>query len=108
MDATADATPPPSSSSSEGDFEDRPRWSSRPAFLVAAVGSCIGFGNIWRFPTLSYEYGGGSFFIPYTLALFLIGIPMLILEVAVGQYFQTGDVGSFGRVSVSALWRRQC
>jgi hypothetical protein len=45
---------------------------------------------------LAADYGGGAFFIPYLLALFLIGIPLLILEIGLGQYYQTGDVGVFG------------
>jgi SNF family Na+-dependent transporter len=60
------------------------------------VGAAVGFGNVWRFPALSYQYGGGAFFIPYLMALFLIGIPLLILEIGFGQFFQTGDVGVFG------------
>ena len=51
---------------------------------------------MWRFPSLAVKYGGGAFFIPYLMALLLIGIPLLILEVAFGQFFQTGDVNVFG------------
>ena len=47
-------------------------------------------GNVWRFPSLVYDYGGGAFFIPYALALFLIGIPILVLEIALGQYYEAG------------------
>lgn len=71
-------------------------WSSRLAFYFATAGAAIGFGNVWRFPGLSVEYGGGAFFIPYMLALFLIGIPLTILEIGFGQFFQTGDIGVFG------------
>jgi solute carrier family 6 GABA transporter-like protein 1 len=71
-------------------------WSSRPAFYFAAVGAAVGFGNVWRFPSLSVEYGGGAFFIPYFLAFFIIGVPILILEIGFGQFWQTGDVGVFG------------
>ncbi|PXF41888.1 Sodium- and chloride-dependent GABA transporter 1 [Gracilariopsis chorda] len=76
----------------------RGKWSSRMAFIVASIGAAIGFGNVWRFPSLAYTYGGGAFFLPYLLALFIIGIPVLILEVAVGQFYQTGDAGAFGKV----------
>jgi SNF family Na+-dependent transporter len=76
--------------------EDGDVWSSRPAFYFAAVGAAVGFGNVWRFPALSVEYGGGAFFIPYFMAFFFIGIPILTLEIGFGQYWQTGDVGVFG------------
>jgi len=68
------------------------------AFYFAAIGSAVGFGNVWRFPSLVYEYGGGAFFIPYVLALLLIGIPLLVLEFALGQYYETGDVNVFGGI----------
>jgi SNF family Na+-dependent transporter len=66
-------------------------WSSRPDFYFAAVGAAVGFGNVWRFPALSVEYGGGAFFIPYFLAFFIIGVPILILEIGFGQFWQPGD-----------------
>jgi len=66
------------------------------AFYFATAGAAIGFGNVWRFPGLSVQYGGGAFFIPYLLALLFIGIPLTLLEIGFGQYFQTGDVGVFG------------
>lgn len=81
---------------------ERENWSSRAAFISAAIGSAIGFGNIWRFPRLAFEYGGGAFFIPYLMALFLIGIPLLILEISVGQFHQTGDAGAFGSINKRA------
>ena len=55
----------------------------------------VGFGNVWRFPTLVYSYGGGAFFIPYILALCFIGIPVLYLEIGLGQFYQRGDVSVF-------------
>ena len=77
----------------------RQEWSSRTAFIFAAVGAAVGFGNIWRFPALAYDYGGGAFFVPYLLALFLIGIPLLLLEVAMGQHKRLGDFGVFNSVN---------
>eukprot|EP00956_Cyclotella_meneghiniana_P010866 scaffold15231_cov66-Cyclotella_meneghiniana.AAC.4 len=65
---------------------------------MAAVGFAVGFGNVWRFPSLAYEFGGGAFFIPYIMALLFIGIPLVTLEVSLGQYHQTGDVGVFGSI----------
>mmetsp|Transcript_2640 Transcript_2640/g.5567 ORF Transcript_2640/g.5567 Transcript_2640/m.5567 type:complete len:704 (-) Transcript_2640:111-2222(-) len=82
-----------------GKDEGRERWSSRIAFFFAAVGSAVGFGNVWRFPQLAADYGGGAFLIPYLIALFIIGIPILFLEISLGQFHQTGDVGVFGSIN---------
>jgi SNF family Na+-dependent transporter len=49
------------------------------------MGSAVGFGNVWRFPVLVYEYGGAAFLIPYALALVFVGIPILVLEIGFGQ-----------------------
>ncbi|HDH50127.1 MAG TPA: sodium-dependent transporter, partial [Nitrospirae bacterium] len=63
----------------------REQWNSQLGFLLAAVGSAIGLGNIWRFSYMAYDYGGGAFLIPYIVALLTAGIPLLILEFAVGH-----------------------
>jgi NSS family neurotransmitter:Na+ symporter len=65
------------------------QWSSRWGFILAAVGSAIGLGNVWRFPNIAYEYGGGAFLIPYIIAMFLSGIPLLILEMGIGKTLRT-------------------
>ncbi len=83
--------------SDDSSDEGRERWSSRAAFYLAATGSAVGFGNVWRFPALAKDYGGGAFFIPFFMALAFIGLPVLILEISLGQYHQTGNVGVFGR-----------
>jgi NSS family neurotransmitter:Na+ symporter len=63
----------------------REQWKSELGFLMAAVGSAIGLGNIWRFSYMAYSYGGGAFLIPYLTALLTAGIPLLILEFAIGH-----------------------
>lgn len=76
------------------DFK-RDRWKSNYTFLFAAIGSTVGLGNIWRFPYLAYQYGGGSFLFPYLTLLFFLGIPLLLLEMALGQKLQKGAVEAF-------------
>ncbi len=63
----------------------REQWKSQSGFLLAAVGSAIGLGNIWRFSYMAYSNGGGAFLIPYIIALLTAGIPLLILEFAMGH-----------------------
>lgn len=62
-------------------------WESRTSFILASIGSAIGLGNIWRFPYICYENGGGAFLIPYLIALLTSGIPLMILEFSLGHKF---------------------
>lgn len=66
--------------------DTRENWTSRSGFIIAAVGSAVGLGNIWRFPYVAYENGGGAFLIPYLLALITAGLPLLFLDYAVGRF----------------------
>lgn len=66
----------------------REQWNSRTGFILAAVGSAIGLGNIWRFPYMAYENGGGAFFIPYLFAMLSAGIPFMIMEFSLGHKYR--------------------
>ena len=66
----------------------RQQWSGQLGFVLSAVGSAIGLGNIWRFPGVAYENGGGAFLIPYLVALLTAGVPILLLDYAVGHRFR--------------------
>ncbi|MFQ5693167.1 MAG: sodium-dependent transporter [Nitrospinota bacterium] len=60
-------------------------WGSRLGFILAAMGSAVGLGNIWRFPYMAYSNGGGAFLIPYAVAFLTVGLPLLLLEFGLGH-----------------------
>ena len=83
----------------------REQWSGQFGFLMAAIGSAIGLGNIWRFPGVAYSNGGGAFIVPYVIALLAAGIPILLLDYALGHRFRgsaPASSGSAGSRSSSA------
>lgn len=82
----------------------RERWTSRAPFIFAAIGSAIGLGNVWRFPYITYEYGGGTFLIPYVIGLLIMGIPWMIMEFGMGRYFQKGAPGVFEGIGKKWEW----
>jgi len=76
----------------------RGAFSSRRVFILAAIGSAIGLGNIWRFPYVAYENGGGAFLLPYLVALLTTGIPFLLLDYAIGHRHRGSAPLSFARL----------
>jgi len=85
-------------------MENRAQWGTRAGFIMAAVGSAIGLGNIWRFPAVAYENGGGAFFLPYLFALLTAGIPLLILEFTLGQKYRGSAPLTYSRLSKGGEW----
>lgn len=66
----------------------RESFAGRGAFILAAIGSAVGLGNIWRFPYVAYDNGGGAFILPYLVALLTAGIPILFLDYAIGHKYR--------------------
>ena len=84
-------------------------WSSRLAFVLAAVGSAVGLGNIWKFPYITGEYGGGVFILAYLFCICLIGLPIMLAEISLGRRGRESPVNTMTHLSLEAgghpAWR---
>jgi len=78
--------------------QPREQWTGQVGFILSAIGSAVGLGNIWRFPGVAYENGGGAFLIPYLVALLTAGIPILFLDYAIGHRFRGAAPTAFRRL----------
>ena len=77
----------------------REQWNNKLGFLLAAIGSAVGLGNIWRFPYVAGTNGGGAFLIPYFFAIVTAGIPILILEYTMGKTYHGGAPVTLARMN---------
>uniref|UniRef100_A0A672YLI7 Transporter n=1 Tax=Sphaeramia orbicularis TaxID=375764 RepID=A0A672YLI7_9TELE len=76
-----------------------PKWDNKIQYLLTCIGFAVGIGNVWRFPYLCQIYGGGAFLIPYLIALVFEGLPLLYLEMAIGQRLRLGSIGAWNSIS---------
>uniref|UniRef100_A0A8C9C281 Transporter n=1 Tax=Phocoena sinus TaxID=42100 RepID=A0A8C9C281_PHOSS len=79
--------------------EARPLWATPLQFVFACISYAVGLGNVWRFPYLCQMYGGGSFLVPYLIMLTVEGMPLLYLELAVGQRMRQGSIGAWRTIN---------
>lgn len=84
---------------------ERGQWSSRTGFVLAAAGSAIGLGNIWRFPYVAGENGGGAFVFLYIAFVVIIGVPYMFAELGLGRATQRNPVGAIDSVRRGSAWR---
>ncbi|MDZ7623358.1 MAG: sodium-dependent transporter [Ignavibacteriaceae bacterium] len=84
--------------------QNREKWGSKIGFVLAAAGSAIGLGNIWKFPYIAGENGGASFVLVYLICIAIIGLPVLIAEILLGRTTQRNPVGAFYKLSQSKFW----
>lgn len=80
----------------------RPVWSNSLEFLMSCISTSVGLGNVWRFPFVAYENGGGAFLIPYIIVLLIIGKPLYYLEMIVGQFTSRSSIKMY---ELSPLFR---
>ncbi|XP_069873721.1 sodium- and chloride-dependent transporter XTRP3A-like isoform X2 [Dipodomys merriami] len=79
--------------------KSRQQWSNPLQFLLACISYAVSLGNVWRFPYLCQMYGGGSFLVPYVIMLLLEGMPLMYLELAIGQHMRQGSIGAWRTIS---------
>lgn len=82
----------------------RESWSSRTGFILAAVGSAVGLGNIWRFPWMTAENGGSAFLLLYLLIVLIVGVPGLLAAFVIGRRSNRNPVGAFKSLAGSRFW----
>lgn len=82
----------------------REQWNSKLGFILAAAGSAIGLGNIWKFPYIAGENGGAAFIFIYLICIALIGMPVLVGEILLGRTTQRNPVGAFKKLHNSPFW----
>ncbi|UCE04937.1 MAG: sodium-dependent transporter, partial [bacterium] len=83
----------------------RGSWGSKIGFIVAAAGSAIGLGNIWRFPYVAGENGGAVFVLIYIIFIIIIGLPVMIAELSIGRNAEKNPVGAFKKLFPRSLWK---
>ncbi|MGP4069381.1 sodium-dependent transporter [Halobacillus sp. B29] len=82
----------------------REKWGTKLGFMLAAMGSAVGLGNIWRFSFVAGNNGGGAFLLLYLLFVLIIGIPLLLTEVSIGRKAESDVVGSFQKLAKGTPW----
>ena len=85
--------------------EERGQWSSKTGFILAAAGSAIGLGNIWRFPYVVGQNGGAAFVLLYILFVAIIGLPYMFAELALGRHTNKNPVGAVDAIRPGSPWR---
>ncbi len=79
-------------------MQKREQWGSSAGFIMACIGSAVGLGNIWRFPYIVGENGGGAFLVPYVIITICFGFAFMMLEFAVGKHYQTSVITSIAKI----------
>jgi len=85
-------------------METRAKWGTKLGFILAASGSAVGLGNIWKFPYITGHYGGGAFVLVYLACILIVGLPIMIAELMIGHRSQKSAIGGFKALHQSKFW----
>ncbi|MCC5909987.1 MAG: sodium-dependent transporter [Clostridiaceae bacterium] len=83
---------------------ERDQWSSKIGFVLAAAGSAVGLGNLWRFPYTAGQNGGGAFVLMYFVILFLVGFTLMLAELIIGRHTQLNAIGAYRKIRKNWAW----
>ena len=86
-------------------MNNREQWGSRLGFILAASGSAVGLGNIWKYPHMAGQNGGAAFTVVYLICILIVGLPILLGELAIGRNTQLSPVGAFNKLSGLSKWK---
>ena len=89
----------------ESEETKRGIWGSKMGFVLAAAGSAIGLGNIWRFPTVTGQNGGAAFVFLYLLCIVMIALPVLLTELSIGRHTGKNMIGAFKAIAPGTGWK---
>jgi len=84
--------------------QEREYWGSKIGFILAAAGSAVGLGNIWRFPYVAGESGGGIFILIYLICVVVLGLPIMLAELTIGRFSRRNPVGAFKVIKPGKPW----
>ena len=85
------------------DNQHASNWSSSMGFILACVGSAVGLGNLWKFPFIAYENGGGAFVLAYLACILILGVPLLMAEMILGRHGRLGPYGTFKKITCDSV-----
>ena len=85
--------------------QSRENWGSRLGFILAASGSAVGIGNIWKYPHMAGQNGGAAFTVIYLICILVVGLSIVIGEFALGRKTQLSPVGAYLTIAPGSLWK---
>ena len=83
----------------------REQWGTRIGFILAASGSAVGIGNIWKYPHMAGQNGGAAFTLVYLVCILVVGLPIVVGEFVLGRKTQLSPVGAYDQIAPGSFWK---